>query len=81
MRCCEVWYIFIGVLDEPAVSIFIVDEVFSRAPGMNSPFSYIHTILLSWLAYLSTLKMEEAESSVNAGKCLPDYMASYPRRP
>jgi hypothetical protein len=55
---------FTDVLDEPAVSIFTADQVLSPAPGMNFPFSYIHIILLSRLAYFSTLKMEEAEYSV-----------------
>jgi hypothetical protein len=41
---------FTDMLDDPAVSIFMADEVLSPAPVMNFPFSYIHTILLSWLA-------------------------------
>jgi hypothetical protein len=37
---------FTNVLDKPAVSIFMADEVLSPSPGMNSPFSYILTILI-----------------------------------
>jgi predicted DNA-binding ribbon-helix-helix protein len=42
----------------------MVDGVLSPAPGTNSPFSYIRTILFPRLAYFSTLKIEAEESSV-----------------